>query len=51
MGNLLELYDETRMRFIEILSKRWDNARLSDSEFKAIEVELIRFADEFAVAN
>ena len=50
MGEILEFF-EAQLKIIENPTRKWDSSRISDSEMKAIEAELIRFADEFAIAN
>ena len=51
MGDIIEFFDDAKMRYEAVQTQEIDSVNISDWELKKIELELIRFADDLAIAN
>ncbi|WP_155838057.1 hypothetical protein [Butyrivibrio sp. FCS014] len=49
MGKIIEIFDDTRKKYVEMFLV--NPSTMSEEDYKRIETELIRFADELAIAN
>ena len=51
MGDIIEFFDDTKKKYVAVQSQDFDSFNISDWELKKIELELIRYADDFAIEN
>jgi len=49
MGEIFEIFDDTRKKYVEMFLGK--PSTMSEEDYKRIETELIRFADELSIAN
>ncbi len=49
MGDIIEIFDNTRKKYVEMFLGK--TSGMNEEDYKRIEAELIRFADELSIAN